>query len=70
MNRQLLEYVVARAGYSATAMAKHLGISRTAYYNKLSGYTPLNLNDLCVLISACSLTMDEVKDIFFDKVVH
>ena len=70
MNRELLEYTVARAGYSASAMAKRLGISRTSYYNKLSGYTPFNLNDMCVLISACGLNMDEVRDIFFSKVVN
>ena len=69
MNRKLLEYVIARSGYTASGIAKKLGISRTTYYNKLSGKSPITHGDICRLITVCSLTMNEVRDIFFDKVV-
>ena len=70
MNIELLKYVVARAGYTATTFAKRLGISRTSYYKKLEGASPFTHHDMCVIIAACNLTMNEVKDIFFSKVVH
>ena len=69
MNRKLLEYCVARAGYKPTEMAKKLGVSRQAYYKKLSGDIPFKHTEMCVLIAVCGLTLEEVRDIFFANVV-
>ena len=69
MNRELLKYCVARAGLSATEMASKLGITRQAYYRKLSGQCALKYNDICVIIKVCNLSLEEVGEIFFAKVV-
>lgn len=70
MNRTLLEYCVAKGGYTATAMAQKLGLSRTSYYNKLKGKSPFTHGDICILVSTLKLTRDELVDIFFANVVE
>lgn len=69
MNRNLLEYCIARAGYSITTISKRVGVSRTTFYKKLNSVVPFNHTEICVLIVACHLTPQEIIDIFFAKVV-
>lgn len=69
MNRELLKYCIARAGFTATEFCKRLGISRQAFYKKLGGSCPFRYTEICTIIKACHLSLEEVGDIFFANVV-
>lgn len=69
MNRELLKYVVARAGYTVTDMAKKLGIARNTYYKKMNGELSFKYEEICIMIAILGLNETEIMDIFFRKAV-
>ena len=52
-------------GYSVEQIAQKLGINSVTVYRKLSGETEFTRNEIAMLKSILSLTIEEIDNIFF-----
>ena len=70
MNNQELRVAMAKAGTTNRDLAKELGLSDQAFYNKINGITEFKNSEIIRLAHALSLSMDAVNSIFFDGMVN
>lgn len=61
-----LRAAAARAGKSNRQMAKDLGLSEQAFYNKIKGRTEFKNSEMVLLAGLLALDRDLVNNIFFD----
>ncbi len=64
MDRKELRAEIARKGITARSIAKEIGISETAFYNKLKGFSEFKESEIRVLIALLDLTPDKINLIF------
>ena len=65
MDRSELRAEIARQGTSNRALAKDLGISEQAFYNKLNGITEFKESEIKALAKTLALSPSQVNLIFF-----
>lgn len=61
---------IARAGMTNRDLAKSLGISEQAFYNKIQGEREFKNSEMKKLAKLLKLSMKDVNVIFFDKSVN
>lgn len=64
MNTAELRAAIARAGKTYRGLAKSLGISEQAFYNKLNGESDFKASEIKVLRGELNLTSEEINYIF------
>lgn len=65
MKEKEMRAAMARAGVSSKFMAEKLGISATAFYNKLTGKTEFKNSEIRTVANLLSLSAAELESIFF-----
>lgn len=70
MNSPEFRAAVARSGRTNRELAKSLGLSETAFYNKVGGQTQFKNSEIKKLAELLSLSMASVNAIFFDGCVN
>ena len=65
MNTAEMRAAIARAGKTYRGLAKSLGISEQAFYNKLNGESDFKASEIKVLRGELNLTSEEINYIFF-----
>ena len=65
MKEKEMRAAMARAGMSSKLMAERLGISSTAFYNKLTGRTEFKNSEIRTVAKLLSLSAEEMENIFF-----
>ena len=66
MNTAEMRAAIARAGKTYRGLAKSLGISEQAFYNKLNGESDFKASEIKVLRGELNLTSEEINYIFFN----
>ena len=64
MNRTELRAEMARKGVTARAIAREMGISEQAFYNKMAQISEFKESEIRVLIRMLDLTPDQINLIF------
>lgn len=67
MNTAELRAAIARAGKTYRGLARSIGISEQAFYNKLNGESDFKASEIKTLRGELNLTSDEVNYIFFNE---
>lgn len=70
MNYPEFRTAVARAGVTNRELARGLGLSEQAFYNKLKGKAEFKNSEIKQITSILALTMESVNTIFFDGIVN
>lgn len=70
MNYPEFRAAIARAGVTNRDLARNLGMSEQAFYNKANGLTEFKNSEIKKLTSLLCLSMDAVNQIFFDAIVN
>lgn len=70
MNSPEFRAAVARSGKTNRELAKSLGLSETAFYNKVGGQTQFKNSEIKKLTELLGLSMKSVNEIFFDGCVN
>ncbi len=70
MNTPELRAAVARSGKTNRELAKSLGLSETAFYNKVGGQTQFKNSEIKKLAELLGLSLEAVNVIFFDGKLH
>lgn len=70
MNYPKFREAIAFIGISNREIAKSLGISEQALYNKATGKTEFKNSEIKRLSQVLSLSLEKVNDIFFDGKVN
>lgn len=70
MNCIELKVAITRAEATNRSLAKDLGISEQAFYNKIQGETEFKGSEIKKLANRLRLSMSEVNRIFFDCEVN
>ena len=70
MNSLEFRAAVARSGKTNRELAKSLGLSETALYNKVGGQTQFKNSEIKRLAELLGLSMKSVNEIFFDGCVN
>lgn len=65
MNKELLRYLCSAQGQSFEILAKALGINLSTFYRKLSGESDFTRNEIQIIRSQLSLSIEDVDRIFF-----
>lgn len=65
MNSMELRAAIARTGKTYRSLAKDLGISEQAFYNKMNGESEFKNSEIAKLIKELSLSTDDINIIFF-----
>ncbi|MEE3402537.1 MAG: helix-turn-helix transcriptional regulator [Acutalibacteraceae bacterium] len=64
-DKNKLKAKMVEKGYSVEQIAQKLGINSVTVYRKLSGETEFTRNEIAMLKSILSLTIEEIDNIFF-----
>lgn len=64
-NTKLLDEAIQASGISKTFIAKKMGLSRQALYNKLSGKFEFRVSEINTLQNVLHLTPEQRESIFF-----
>lgn len=59
-----LKEIIKNSGLKATFIAEKLGLSRSAYYNKIDGKTKFNAVEISSLKEILNLSLEQVDRIF------
>lgn len=70
MNSTEFRVAVARSGATNRGLARSLGLSEQAFYNKANGSTEFKGSEIKRLAELLNLSMDAVNLIFFDAKVN
>ena len=65
MNQNELRGEIARRGYSVSGFASHVGISKKAFYAKLSGKSSFKQSEIQKISQALDLDGSRILAIFF-----
>ena len=60
-----MEMAIARAGRAKNELAQAIGLSSTAFWNKIRGTTEFKVSEIRALKEELGLTGDEINQIFF-----
>lgn len=66
MKEKEMRAAMARAGVSNKFMAEKLGLSSTAFYNKLTGRSEFKNSEIKIIAKTLSLSASELEAIFFE----
>ena len=66
-DKNKLKAKMVEKGYSVEQIAQKLGINSVTVYRKLSGETEFTRNEIAMLKSILSLTIEEIDNIFFAR---
>ena len=65
MDSKKLHGKLVEKGYTMSSMAKELGISDTAMYNKMNGKSQFTQGEMHLMASRLQMTMEDIGNIFF-----
>ena len=69
MNRQMLKAKIVMLDKTSTEVLEDLGISRSAWYRKLSGASEFTRDEITMISSYLNLDEEEMIGIFFDDLI-
>lgn len=67
MNAPELKVVITRKGRTNRSLAKTIGVSEQAFYNKLNGKSEFRASEIAAIARELELSLCEINDIFFTK---
>lgn len=70
MDETALRVAIARAGVTNRFLARNLGISEQAFYNKISGESEFKSSEIRKLSGLLNLSFNDINDIFFSGCVN
>ncbi len=69
MNYALLKYELEIKNVDSESVSKKLGISKSAWYRKLSGKSEFKRDEIQILINELNLDQEKAHSIFFETQV-
>ena len=69
MNTAVLKGKIIAKGFTIDSFCKAVGIVRVTFDRRMSGKSEFDRSEMCRIIQALDLNMDDVHDIFFAKEV-
>lgn len=70
MDETALKVAITRAGVTNRFLARNLGISEQAFYNKISGESEFKSSEIRKLSGLLNLSFNDINDIFFSGCVN
>lgn len=67
MNKNLLLSAMAKAGITSSELSARIGVNQSTLYRKIKGFSDFNRNELQIIKSVLSLTVNEFEKIFFEQ---